>query len=196
MSMALDSKEGTVFLTDSGDNATAGTPGDMTLVLRELLRRKIENAVVAGINDKQAVARCLESGEGKKLKLSIGATIERRFGPPLEAEAHIIRLITGDQPIAVVRIEGVEAILTPGPAGFTSPRHFHSCGIDPLSRRIVVVKQGYLFPDLRRIAPRHIMLLTPGAGDMRIEQLTYLRRRRPVFPFEKDAAFNPATAPV
>jgi microcystin degradation protein MlrC len=65
-----------------------------------------------------------------------------------------------------------------------------------LSRRIVVVKQGYLFPELRNIAPRHIMLMTPGAGDMRIEQLTYIRRRKPVFPFEKDATFNPSAAPV
>jgi microcystin degradation protein MlrC len=196
ISMALEAKETTVFLTDSGDNVTAGTPGDMPLVLRALVERKVKNAVVAGINDKQALARCIGAGEGKTLKLSIGATIEKRFGPPLETEAQVIRLITGDQPSAVIRVEEVEAILTDGPAGFTSLRHFQSCGIDPLSRRIVVVKQGYLFPDLRSIAPRHIMLLTPGAGDMRIEQLTYIRRRKPVFPFEKDATFNPATAPV
>jgi len=84
ISMALDAREATVLLTDSGDNVTAGTPGDMPLVLRELVERKIKNAVVAGIYDKQAVARCIEAGEGKTLKLSIGATIEKRFGPPLE----------------------------------------------------------------------------------------------------------------
>jgi len=195
ISTALDARERTVFLTDSGDNVTAGTPGDMPLVLRELVGRKVKNAVVAGINDKQAVARCIEAGEGKTLRLSIGATIEKRFGPPLETEAQIIRLVTGDQPNAVVRIGELEAILTTVAAGFTLLRHFKSCGIDPLSRKIVVVKQGYLYPELRKVAPRHIMLLTPGAGDMRIEQLTYIRRRKPVFPFEKDATFDPATAP-
>jgi len=196
ISTALEAKEASVFLTDSGDNVTAGTPGDMPLVLRALVERKVKNAVVAGINDKQAVTRCIEAGEGKTLKLSIGANIEKRFGPPMETEAHIIRLITGDQPQAVVRIGELETILTAGPAAFNLQRHFESCGIDPLSRRIVVIKQGYLFPELRRVAPRHIMLLTPGAGDMRIEQLTYIRRRKPVFPFEKDATFSPATAPV
>src|SRR5207247_9908852 len=128
-----DAKEATVFLTDSGDNVTAGTPGDMPLALRALVEQKVKNAVVAGINDKEAVARCIEAGEGKTLKLSIGATIEKRFGPPLETEAQIVRLITGDQPTAVVRIGELEAILTTGAAGFTTLRHFQSCGIDPLS---------------------------------------------------------------
>jgi microcystin degradation protein MlrC len=74
---------------------------------------------------------------------------------------------------------------------FTRPGDFAKCGIDPLERKIVVVKMGYLFPGLTRIAPRHIMLLTPGAGDMRIENLTYSRRRRPAFPFEPGTQFDP-----
>lgn len=38
------------------------------------------------------------------------------------------------------------------------------------------------------------MLLTPGAGDMRIERLPCTRRRRPLFPFEPDTTFDPETA--
>lgn len=193
---ALQAGEATVFLTDSGDNVTAGTPGDLPLVLRRLVERKVKSAVVAGINDGAAVTRCIEAGEGKTLKLSIGATIEKRFGPPLEVEAKVIRLIPTGRQKAVVRIGDVEAILTSGVGSFTDPRQFEPCGIDPLTRKIVVVKQGYLFPNLSRIAPRHIMLLTPGTGDMRIEQLTYLRRRKPIFPFEKDTTFDAATAPM
>jgi len=196
VTMALEAKETTVFLTDSGDNVTAGTSGDLPLVLRHLVERKVKSAVVAGINDSAAVTRCIEAGEGKTLKLSIGATLEKRFGQPLEAEAQVIRLITTGQPKAVVRIGDLEAILAAGPAGFTHPRQFEPCGIDPLSRRIVVVKQGYLFAELSQIAPRHLMLLTPGAGDMRIEQLTYLRRRKPIFPFEQSTAFEARSAPL
>jgi microcystin degradation protein MlrC len=79
---------------------------------------------------------------------------------------------------------------------FLDPSHFEPCGIDPLSRKIVVVKMGYLFPGLTRIAPRYMMLLTPGAGDMRIERLTYTRRRRPVFPFEPGTRFDPSKAKI
>ena len=98
--------------------------------------------------------------------------------------------------MAVVRIGDIETILTADAVAFTSPRQFELCGIDPLKRKIVVVKQGYLFPDLSRIAPRHIMLLTPGSGDMRIEQLTYIRRRKPVFPFEDSTEFDARSAPL
>jgi microcystin degradation protein MlrC len=192
---ALEAREATVFLTDSGDNVTAGTPGDMPLVLRHLIERKVKNTVVAGINDNAAVTRCIEAGEGKTLELSVGATIEKRFGPPVKLEAEVLRLITTGQPKAVIRIGSLEVILSAGPSGFTSPSGFHGCGIDPLARKIVVVKQGYLFAGLSRIAPRHIMLLTPGAGDMRIEQLSYIRRRRPAFPFEMDTEFDAALAP-
>jgi microcystin degradation protein MlrC len=98
--------------------------------------------------------------------------------------------------LAVVRIGGIEVILGDGPTAFTDPRQFEPCGIDPFSRTLVVVKEGYLFPKLSAIAPRYIMLLTPGAGDMRIEQLTYIRRRKPVFPFEPETPFDPEAAPV
>ncbi|MBN1421177.1 MAG: M81 family metallopeptidase [Planctomycetes bacterium] len=193
---AVAAKEPTVFLTDSGDNVTASTPGDLPIVLRHLVEKGVKDAVVAGIRAASAVDRSLEAGEGKTVRLSIGATVETRFGPPLEAEAEVVRLVRNGDPMAVVRIGGVEAILTRGPVAFTDTRGFDACGIDPLRRKIVVVKQGYLYPALRRIAPRHIMLLTPGAGDMRIERLTYVRRRKPAFPFEDDTRFDPEAAPA
>jgi microcystin degradation protein MlrC len=190
---ALAAKEATVFLTDSGDNVTASTPGDLPLVLRHLVQRQARDAVVAGINDAPAVDRCFAAGEGKRLSLSIGCTVEKRFGPPLEAEAEVVRLIRNPR-LAIVRIGNVEAILASGPTAFTDPGQFVPCGIDPLRRKIVVVKEGYLYPGLTRIAPRYLMLLTPGAGDMRLERLTYTRRRQPLFPFEPDTPFDPEAA--
>jgi microcystin degradation protein MlrC len=136
---ALGAKESTVFLTDSGDNVTASAPGDLPIVLRHLVERNVKNAVVAGINDAAAVNRCFEAGVGKSASLSIGATVETRFGPPLKAEAQVVRLIE-DSHMAVVRLGGVEAILASGPTAFTSPDQFPPCGIDPLTRKIVVVK--------------------------------------------------------
>lgn len=192
---ALEAKESTVFLTDSGDNVTASAPGDLPIVLSHLIQRKVKNAVVAGINDAPAVNRCFEAGVGKSVSLSIGCTVETRFGPPLKAEAQVMRLVE-DPRMAVVRIGDVEAILADGPTAFTSPGQFPPCGIDPLTRKIVVVKEGYLYAALTKIAPRYIMLLTPGAGDMRIESLTYTRRRKPLFPLDPDVPFDPEAAPL
>ena len=189
---ALDAKEPTVLLTDSGDNVTASTPGDLPIVLRHLIERRVSGALVSGIYDPASVARCVEAGEGKTVWLSIGAFIETRFGPPLETEAHVVRLVK-ERRAAVVRVGGVTVVL--GPAFFGSPRDYEPFGLDPTSYKIVVTKCGYRFPGQDRIAPRHIMLLTPGSGDMRIERLTYLRRQRPALPFEKDTSFDPEAAP-
>jgi microcystin degradation protein MlrC len=191
ISRALAASESTVFLTDSGDNVTASTPGDLPLVLRYLVEQKVTSAVVVCINDTDAVNRCFGAGEGSTLRLSIGATIEKRYGPPFEADVTVVRLIREPR-MAVIRCNGVEAVLSDGPRTFRSPGQFEQCGIDPLSRKIVVVKMGYLYPQLTEIAPRHIMLMTPGAGDMRIESLTYTRRRKPLYPFEPDMRFDPA----
>ncbi len=190
---AVAAKESTVFLTDSGDNVTASTPGDLPIVLRHLVLKRIKNSLVAGINDAEATRKCFEAGEGNVLSVSIGTTVEKRFGPSLQAEIRVLRLVK-DSGMAVVRVGDVDVILARGPTAFTDPSQFKSCGIDPLNYKIVVVKEGYLFPGLTRIAPRYIMLLTPGAGDMRIDKLTYTRRRKPVFPFEPDTAFDPQAA--
>ena len=192
---ALAAKESTVFLTDSGDNVTASAPGDLPIVLRHLVEREVRSAVVAGINDTSAVNRCFQAGVGQSLSLSIGAMIETRYGPPLKAEVQVVRLIENPR-MVVVRIGDVEAILADGPMAFTDPRQFPPCGIDPLTRKIVVVKEGYLYDALTRIAPRYVMLLTPGAGDMRIEKLTYTRRRKPLFPLDEGVTFDPEAAPL
>ncbi|MGB6045707.1 MAG: M81 family metallopeptidase, partial [Pirellulales bacterium] len=62
---ARQTKELTVFLTDSGDNVTASTPGDSIVVLRHLVEQKVRSAVVAGITDPAAVQRCFAAGEGQ-----------------------------------------------------------------------------------------------------------------------------------
>jgi microcystin degradation protein MlrC len=191
---AMEAPEATVFLSDSGDNVTASAPGDSPIVLRHLVERKATSAVVAGIIDEAATRRCLEAGEGKRLRLAIGATVEKRFGPPLDVEVQVARLPKTNPRMAVIRVGGVEAVLSERSVAFIDPRQFHDCGIDPLKRKIVVVKEGYLYPRLSRIAPRHIMLMTPGAGDMRIEKLAYVRRRKPLYPLEPDATFEPERA--
>jgi len=104
-----------------------------------------------------------------------------------------VRLVKNRR-MAVIEIDEVEVILAERPTAFIHPSQFVPCGINPLDRKIVVVKEGYLYPGLTRIAPRYIMLLTPGAGDMRIEQLNYVRRRKPVFPFEAETSFEPEDA--
>ena len=81
--------------------------------------------------------------------------------------------------------------LTADRRAFTSLASFQRAGIEPLQRRIIVVKLGYLFPELRDCAPRAIMALSPGFTDLRLEQLPYQRVPRPIFPLAREMEWRP-----
>jgi microcystin degradation protein MlrC len=60
-----------------------------------------------------------------------------------------------------------------------------------MAQQVVVVKQGYLFPDLVDHAPRAIMALTPGASDLRLDRLDYRHIPRPVYPLDAPFTWEP-----
>ncbi len=198
---ALSAPESTVFITDSGDNTTAGAAGDGTLVLERLLARGVEDAVVAGIVDPEAVAACEQAGVGSRVDLTIGGKLDTVFGSPLRISG-IVRHVTASEEMeatpgrlavrpAVVDLGGILLVLLNRRRSFTSPEDFEEVEIDPLAHKIVVVKLGYLFQGLRDIAPRTIMALTPGFAYQVVENLPYDNVRRPIYPLDADMAWSP-----
>jgi microcystin degradation protein MlrC len=184
---ALEAPESTVFITDSGDNITAGAAGDGTLVLERLLAYKVPDAVLAGIVDPEAVEKCVSAGVGTRINITVGGKIDHVFSKPLSISGKVIRLVTDaekNQMSALVQVEGVTLVLLSGHYAFTHPDHFKAVGIDPLAHKIVVVKEGYLFQGLRDIAPRSIMALTPGFAYQLVENIDYQHVRRPIYPLD------------
>ena len=68
---------------------------------------------------------------------------------------------------------------------------FHTAGLEPLDHKLVVVKLGYLFPELRAIAPREILTLSPGYADMDLGRLPFKHVNRPMYPLEQDINWTP-----
>jgi microcystin degradation protein MlrC len=58
--------------------------------------------------------------------------------------------------------------------------------LNPREADIVVVKIGYLVPELYNMRADWIMALTPGGVDQDLERLKYKRIKRPMFPLDKD----------
>jgi microcystin degradation protein MlrC len=85
-------------------------------------------------------------------------------------------------------------VLTSDRRAFTSLKSFEPAGLHPLEHKIVVVKLGYLFPELRDRAPRALMALTPGFTDLRLEALPYQRVPRPIFPLDRDMEWQVSPA--
>ena len=65
-------------------------------------------------------------------------------------------------------------------------KDFTDLGLDVSNSDILVVKIGYLVPELYNIRADWIMALTPGGVDQDIERLDYKRINRPMFPMDKN----------
>lgn len=191
VSRALASPDRPVFISDSGDNVTAGGAGDLPLFVDLLRAAEARDAVVAGIADAEAVRQCAAAGVGATVSLSIGGKLDPANGRPLAITGEVRQLDPADQPeLAVVRVGAVTVVLTTDRRAFTTRSSFEQLGIDPLQQAIVVVKLGYLFPDLRPLAARSLMALSPGCTDLRLERLPYRRVRRPIYPLDPNAEWR------
>lgn len=177
-----------VFISDSGDNVTSSAAGDIPLIVERLLDHNADDAVVAGIADPAAAALCEEAGIGNSLTVKIGGKIDTVYGSPLEVEGRVVGLFEDG---AVLRTGGVDVILTKQRARFTTLDSFRSYGIDPCDRKIVVVKLGYLFPELKEIAALSLIALSAGFASQDFSELDYKHVRRPIFPLDKDFSWEP-----
>lgn len=193
ISMALAADESTVFLSDSGDNITAGAAGDCPFMLERLLAHEVPRTLFAGIADADAVAACFEAGPGAQLRLSLGGKLDPVHAQPLAVSGVVQRLHespdSGRQ--VILAVDHVDVILSERRIAFTALAQFSQLGIDPLAYKIVCLKLGYLFPDFQRIAPLAIMALSPGAVNALPESLPFHKLNRPIYPFDRDMRWTP-----
>ncbi|MEJ8473732.1 M81 family metallopeptidase [Roseibium algae] len=195
MALAESSVTKPVILADSGDNPTGGGVGDRADVLGELLKRGFTGALLAGITDAPNVQKCFKAEIGATLKLKIGGSLDPS-SRPVEVTARLLTL--DDQPgslqderQAVLEINGNTVVLAARRRPYHNIADFTRLGLDPQSARLVVVKSGYLSPELAPIAAPNLMALTNGVVNQDIERLPNLRRAGPAYPFDKDFAFTP-----
>lgn len=184
---------GPAVLAESGDNPTGGGVGDRAEVLAELIARSAQGVVFAGIADKPATDAAYAAGIGKSLPLHIGASLDTS-SKPVEAQAEVLFLLETDNALlreAVVRIGGIDLVLTARRRPFHNMVDFTRLCLDPRKAKIVVVKSGYLSPDLGPIANPSLMALSPGVVDQFVERLERRHKSVPQYPFDTDFAFAP-----
>lgn len=184
-----------VYVSDSGDNTTGGAVGDHTILLREYLKLRNCNKrkiLVTSIWDENAVAKCLEQKEGDRITLSVGHDLDQNTRAV--TVTGIIKKIgklygymgceRDTVGIAVtIATKNVDFVITDRPGSFISVGHFtEGAGLNLNEYQVVVVKQGYLFAELRTLAKLAILALTPGATHQMIENLEYHKIIPPVYP--------------
>lgn len=189
---ALEAPERGIFISDSGDNPTAGGVGDTPFFLERLLKRQVEDAILGGIADAEATDACYKTGVGTELELTLGGKLNPKGSRPLPVRGRALHLHPGENDRqAVLQVGGVKVIVSSQRRPYHYLEDFLQLGLKPLEHKLVVVKMGYLVPDLKRIASRILLALSPGAVDQAIERLPFKRIRRPIYPLDPDMTWQP-----
>jgi microcystin degradation protein MlrC len=194
---AIASQTAPVVLAESGDNPTGGGVGDRADLFAVLIARNAQGVVFAGIADRAATDACYAVGIGARLDLTIGASLDTKGSQPVNAACTVKFLfgttIAADRE-AVVAIGGIELVLSAKRRPYHNIVDFTRLGLDPISARIIVVKSGYLSPELAPIANPNLMALSPGVVDQFVERLPRLRKQKQTYPFDRDFSFEPQVA--
>ncbi|NJB72114.1 microcystin degradation protein MlrC [Saonia flava] len=195
LDMAISSDQKPYMISDMGDNPTAGGAGDVTWTLQEILARpefKLENGpslIYASIPGPEFIEEAIKVGVGEKISAMAGAAIDHRFAPPLQLTGTITAIEHGDvhaETEVVVKIGSISVIVTKKRKPYHREIDFARLGLHPRESDIVVVKIGYLVPELYEMRGDWIMALTPGGVDQDLERLGYKRIKRPMFPLDKN----------
>lgn len=189
---AMHASEQLVFISDSGDNTTAGAAGDNAYFLRLVQESSAGNVLVAGIVDTEATSRCRKVPLGSTITVDVGASLSSE-SDRVEISGEVVHIgevlgYTGEMAgmSATVDCGRYTVVITEQRAAFTREDIFRSIDLDVHDYHIVVVKLGYLFPDLARIAERSILAFTPGTSAERIEDIGLRHIGRPMYPFDDD----------
>jgi len=178
---AIEGKEPRIFITDSGDNTTAGAEGDTLGLLNLLLQANpTKKTCVAGITDFETVDGLWDKADGETVfieKLGCTGTV-KAHGEILGWAKEIIgRSLT-------ISFGTVDAVFTEKRSAFIEKGNFDKANVDLLGYEIVVVKLGYLFEELKPYADRELFALSDGASCVELARLDLKRIPRPMFPLE------------
>ena len=143
-----------VVLVDVADNVGGGSPGDGTVLLRELLAQGATGAVVT-LADRDAARQAAAAGRGAQLKASVGGKSDERHGAPVPILGRVVRVtdgryraggtwMTGREfemgTTAVVEADGITLALTERAVPPFHSEQLDSLGVEPREAAIIVVK--------------------------------------------------------
>ena len=195
LTKALASKVHPYFISDSGDNPTAGGAGDVTWTITEILKNPAfktaegTTLIYASIPGPDFVKKAIAAGVGQHVDGYAGATVDARFATPVHLFGTVQSIVYGDKDAeveVVVKVGSVQVIVTQKRKPYHKEIDFTRLGLRPRQADIVVIKIGYLEPELYAMRADWLLALTPGGVDQNIEKLPYKRIDRPMFPLDKD----------
>lgn len=187
-----------IVVTDSGDNVTSGATGENTYLLKKYLELEEYNdkkILFSAITDNALFNKVKKYKSEEYFEIDLGAggeylkqtvtldvkiinkgTLQQTFGDT-NNYGGTITLTVRDKPIDIVLIS--ESI------SFADYHQFEAANINMKEYNLIIVKQGYIFPDLKDYCDYSIMALTDGATNQKTENIVFKQIMRPMLPFDE-----------
>ncbi len=194
---ALSADTAPLYLSDSGDNPTAGGVGDSTVLLRLVLARQTRRRVLfAPILDDAALRFLKQQAVGDVVQVAIGSQRESycalvlvsgqiiRFG---EIEARHGLTVEKQADYALLRVGTVDVVVVNAQMAFTGMECFASARVSVTDYDVVVLKMGYMFDEISSPCRGNIMALTPGCTPLLMTAEQYHHLPRPIWPLDEEA---------
>lgn len=189
------------FLSDAGDNPTAGAAGDVPGTLAALLEHEAfsggnprATAIFASIPDAAAMEQVAGLAVGDEVTVELGGKLDPVHGEPLVFHGTLVKMVAGDAVggrQAVLGRGGVRVIITERRKPFHHRADFLALELDPREFTVTVVKIGYLEPQLKAMATSHHLVLSAGAVPPDLTKIHYQHLSRPMFPLDRNFEWEP-----
>lgn len=90
-------------------------------------------------------------------------------------------------PLTTVQVKGspIFITITNNNHSFVEEHRLDACGVDWRNYDVIVVKQGYIHPELKAIGALSVMSLTDGATPQNTKLINFKRIMRPMFPIDE-----------
>ena len=192
-----------LVLADFADNPGGGGYGDATALLGAMIDAGLDNAAFATIHDPEAAAICTNAGTGATVSLALGGKVDPRYGAPLDVTGTVEAVTDGTfvyegpmlagatlrmGPTAVLRVGGVDIVVTSSNHQALDRRFFSHAGIDPAAKSILAVKSAHHFRAAFGPIASQLVVVDSGGGltsnDFRA--FPFERLRRPIYPLDLD----------
>jgi microcystin degradation protein MlrC len=192
------------LLIDHCDNCGSGGAQDFMTVVAEVLRQQLENVAIAPIRDASAVTAMIAAGVGNRATLALGGKTAMLAialdGVPIELSGRVRVIsdgeftVTGPMYTGVRMFLGRTAVLDTDRAQIVVCERPHEpmdlgifthCGIDPRSKRFLVLKSRIHYrAAFKPIASRIFECAGAGVTNADLSVYRYQKLRRPIYPLD------------
>lgn len=190
-----------VVIADFADNPGGGGYGDSTGLLRALIQSDLRNVGYSALFDPETAEACHRAGEGAAVDLSLGGKIDRKFGPPVEVAATVLKLTDGTfllegpmqagvpadlGPSALIEASGVRVVVASKRYQNYDRMFFKSFGVQPAELAVVAVKSAQHFRAAYGEMAAAVVVVDEGDGITTddVGAREYKTLRRPIYPID------------